>query len=163
MTSISIRRLKVTVNGNPFLVEIEDLSTSPLIVKVNGQSYVVEIETDEGENTLVGKTPPALDMAFLPTPVSLAAPVSTSVPAKAPSPSVPAGAIAKTVKAPMPGHIIDILVKPGDEINTGQPLCLLEAMKMKNTIRSPRGGTIASIDVTLEQSVGYGDILVTFE
>lgn len=153
MASISMRRLKVLVNDKPFLVEIEDLSASPLTVKVNGQAYVVEIEMDEDEKPAIGQTPLAANVAVLPKPV----------PAKTSPPAAVTGATTKAVKAPMPGHIIDILVKPGDEINPGQPLCLLEAMKMKNTIRSPRGGTIASINVTLEQSVGYGDILVTFE
>ena len=63
----------------------------------------------------------------------------------------------------MPGHIIDIVVEPGDAVSTGQALCSLEAMKMKNTIRSPRNGVIASVDVTVGQPVTYGDVLVTFE
>jgi len=63
----------------------------------------------------------------------------------------------------MLGHIIDIAVKPGDEVSTGQTLCSLEAMKMKNTIRSARDGVIASVDVTVGQPVTYGDVLVTFE
>ncbi len=69
----------------------------------------------------------------------------------------------KAVRAPMPGHIVDIVVKPGDEVSVGQPLCSLEAMKMKNAIRSPRDGLIAGVEVTTGQAVAHGDILVTFE
>ncbi len=69
----------------------------------------------------------------------------------------------KAVRAPMPGHIVDIVVKPGDEVSVGQTLCSLEAMKMKNAIRSPRDGLIAGVEVTTGQAVAHGDILVTFK
>ncbi len=151
MDSTSDRKLKVTVNGKPFLVEVDDLSASPLTVKVNGHSYIVDIET-----AAVQKTPPAEPETAL----DLTIP-SPPVPAKAPPPTD--GATGKDVKAPMPGQIIDIAVKPGDEISTGQTLCSLEAMKMKNAIRSPRNGVIAGVEVTIGQSVNYGDVLVTFE
>ena len=63
----------------------------------------------------------------------------------------------------MPGNILDIAVQAGDKVRFGQPLCALEAMKMKSAIRSPRDGVIAEVQVAEGQSVGYGDILFTFE
>ncbi len=153
MDSISKRRVKVTVNDKPFLVEVNDLSASPLNVKVNGQSYVVNIETAAVEKAPADESPTALDTALPPAPT----------PAKTPPSANHAGASEKEVKAPMPGHIIEIAVKPGDEVSAGQTLCLLEAMKMKNAIRSPRNGVIAGIKITLGQPVTYGDILVAFE
>ncbi len=63
----------------------------------------------------------------------------------------------------MPGNILDIRVKPGDKVRFRQPLCSLEAMKMKNLIRSPRDGLIASVEVSEGQSVSHGDVLFTFE
>jgi biotin carboxyl carrier protein len=67
------------------------------------------------------------------------------------------------VRAPMPGNILDIAVKPGNKVSFRQPLCSLEAMKMKNVIRSPRDGVIARVEVSDGQAVSHGDVLFTFE
>ncbi len=69
----------------------------------------------------------------------------------------------REVKAPMNGKIIKILVNQGDQVNNGQVLIVLEAMKMENHIKSPRYGTIRSIKIVNDQSVRIGDILLTFE
>jgi biotin carboxyl carrier protein len=63
----------------------------------------------------------------------------------------------------MPGNILDIAVKPGDRVAVRQQLCSLEAMKMKNAIRSPGEGVIASVEVAEGQAVAHGDVLFTFE
>jgi biotin carboxyl carrier protein len=63
----------------------------------------------------------------------------------------------------MPGVIQSILVKPGDAVEHGQTVVILEAMKMKNAIRSPRGGVVSEVPVQVGKSVGYGDVLVRFE
>jgi biotin carboxyl carrier protein len=66
-------------------------------------------------------------------------------------------------EGPMPGNILDIAVKPGDRVAVRQQLCSLEAMKMKNAIRSPGEGVIASVEVAEGQAVAHGDVLFTFE
>jgi biotin carboxyl carrier protein len=58
---------------------------------------------------------------------------------------------------------VAILVQPGDKVQKGQGLCTLEAMKMKNAIRSNREGTIASIVVNIGDQVNHGQVLMTFE
>ncbi|MGE5634329.1 MAG: acetyl-CoA carboxylase biotin carboxyl carrier protein subunit [Deltaproteobacteria bacterium] len=67
------------------------------------------------------------------------------------------------IKAPMHGKIVNILVNEGDQVNNGQVLIVLEAMKMENQIRSPRKGTIRNIKIVNDQSVKIGDTLLTFE
>jgi biotin carboxyl carrier protein len=62
----------------------------------------------------------------------------------------------------MRGKIVDINVKPGDKVTASQPVCALEAMKMKNIIRSTRAGTIASVEVTVGEKVPFGAVLVRF-
>ena len=147
MTLTSSRRVRVIVNGKPYLVEVSDLTTSPITVTVNGRPYAVRIETDglvavpaEGEVT---REAPALE--------------------KAPHSSDLAAQSVSQIKAPMPGNILDIAVKPGDRVHFRQQLCALEAMKMKSAIRSPRDGIIASVQVAEGQAVAHDDVLFTFE
>lgn len=66
------------------------------------------------------------------------------------------------LKAPMPGLIIDIRVQPGQAVQKGDPLLVLEAMKMENILKAPADGTIASIAVALRANVTKGQVLVKF-
>jgi len=147
------RQINVTVAGQDFLVEIQDLNSDPIIATIGDNIYEVsmkdtstsELVTEEAaEPTSVRKPPPTVKLV------------------KAPA-SAPHVMVVDSIVAPLPGDIIDIFVKPGDSISAGQELCSLEAMKMKNTIRSSRDGVIASVPVTRGQTVSYGEALVTFE
>ncbi len=66
------------------------------------------------------------------------------------------------VKAPMPGLILDILVKPGDEVQKGDKLLILEAMKMENVLKSPGEGIISTIEIGKGDSVEKNQILIKF-
>jgi len=63
----------------------------------------------------------------------------------------------------MPGVIQAVSVKVGDAVTHGQTVLVLEAMKMKNAIRSPRDGVVSEVLVQVGQTVGYGDVLVKIE
>jgi biotin carboxyl carrier protein len=67
------------------------------------------------------------------------------------------------VRAPIPGVIVAVLVHPGDEVTHGQELCTIEAMKMRNNIRSTRAGRIAEVLVIPGQTVNHNDPLLSFE
>ena len=153
MDSDRIQKLKVTINGNAYLVEVGDLSTSPITVKVNGQTYTVDIERTE-----VGEFPDQTPVLTPAKPTQCA-----SVSERKITTPCSDGVSEKVVRAPMPGNIIHIAVKVGDPVTVGQELCSLEAMKMNNAIRSPRDGVIASIEASPGQVVNHGDILLTFE
>jgi biotin carboxyl carrier protein len=121
-----------------------DLSESPVTVRVNGEPFQVSWQRDqEGE---------------APTPPTVRAEPSVDS-------SKPTGGddAARQVSAPMPGTVLDVQVEPGDTVAYQQELCCLEAMKMKNSIRSPRAGRIAQVKVTEGEIVAYGDPLFTFE
>ncbi len=131
--SQSPRQVWVTVDGEKFLVQVQDPNQDPVIVYVDGARFEV-----------------ALDRADSPA----------EIPADQVEPeiavhSVPAGTSCQ-VTAPMPGDIVQILVKPGQAVKAGDPLCVLDAMKMKNTIHAPQAGNIAEICVKEGQSVEYG-------
>jgi biotin carboxyl carrier protein len=74
-----------------------------------------------------------------------------------------AGGGPKTIVAPMPGRVVKILVKPGDEVAARQGLVVVEAMKMENELRAPRDGRVAEIRVAEGASVEANAILVVIE
>ncbi|MCB8965643.1 MAG: biotin/lipoyl-binding protein [Ardenticatenaceae bacterium] len=63
------------------------------------------------------------------------------------------------VKAPIPGLVTQVLVQAGETVMAGQPLLVLEAMKMENEIRSPRGGVVTAVHVSTNQSVLRDEVL----
>ena len=89
-------------------------------------------------------------------PTAAAKTVSSAAPAPA---AAPAGG--ETVAAPMPGTILDIRCSAGQQVNAGDVLFILEAMKMENEICAPRAGTIGSICVQKGASVATGAPLCT--
>jgi acetyl-CoA/propionyl-CoA carboxylase, biotin carboxylase, biotin carboxyl carrier protein len=67
------------------------------------------------------------------------------------------------VTVPMQGTIVKVLVEVGQAVEAGQPVCVLEAMKMENNIAADKAGTITEIKVAPGQSVGSGDVIVVIE
>lgn len=123
-------------------------------INVNGKAYEVEVE-EIGGSTVA--TPSVVAPAATPT-VAPAAPVATPVaPTKAAEPT-PAGA--ETVTAPMPGKIMAIKVKVGQQVKAGDLILTLEAMKMENEIFCGVGGTVKDIRVSEGAAVNAGDVLV---
>lgn len=66
----------------------------------------------------------------------------------------------ETVKAPMPGKIIDVLVREGSTVLRGEPVVILEAMKMQNEIQAPVNGRVTAVHAKANQNVMKDDILV---
>ena len=111
--------------------------------KVTLNNRVYEVEVEQGEAMLVDEYELAAPAA--PAPVA-AAPVAAAAPAAAAAPvAVAAG---EAVKSPMPGNILKINVTQGQQVNEGDVIMVLEAMKMENEIVATRSGTIAQIAVS---------------
>jgi len=129
------------------------------LITVNGKQYEVEVEeisNGVSEERVVSQ-PKA-------QPKSAAAPAPKAVPKVQEEKKVvkvPEGA--ETVEAPMPGTILSIDVKEGDQVKAGQILLILEAMKMENEIVAPRDGKVAAILTNKGVSVNTGDKLVSIE
>ena len=113
-------------------------------VTVNGTVYEVEVEeVGAASSASAASAPTPAPAAAAPAP---AAPAVKKEAAPAPAPTaVSAGAA--TVECPMPGTVLDIKVSVGDQVQAGQVLLILEAMKMENEISAPSAGTIDSIQV----------------
>ncbi len=69
----------------------------------------------------------------------------------------------KVILSMMPGIVREIMVTPGDEVEAGQPLLILEAMKMENEIRAALPGVVKTVHAGANQTVNKGDALVTLE
>lgn len=161
-------KLKVRVEGRTFEVEVVDLSTRPIVASVDGEQFEVwPEETEVPSSTVPGAT--------LTTEPSLGAGEQAqrragSTAASVPRPSRRTAGTAdptstsaiRTIYAPLPGVIDSITVHVGDQVDAGQELCVLEAMKMKNIIRSPRSGEIAHLHISIGQHVKHNDALVEF-
>ena len=68
----------------------------------------------------------------------------------------------QSIKAPMPGLIINVVAKEGDEVKKGDTLWILEAMKMENVLKSPRDGVIKKVKAELKQTVEKNQVLIEF-
>ena len=77
--------------------------------------------------------------------------------------SVKAGAASGDINAPMPGKVLQVLVKEGESVEEGQPLVVLEAMKMENVIKAAANGTVTVVQAAEGQAVEKGALLVGFE
>ncbi len=142
----------VEILGKIYHIDIPDPGATPLQVIVDGESFEVGIIGTEVSAAPARLTPPPH-----PAPVVLPQPPHVS----ATPPAVPAGALnGNTVVAPMPGTILSVDVVVGQQTDTGQVLCVLEAMKMKNPIRAMHPGTVAEICVQPGQTVPYGAVLI---
>jgi biotin carboxyl carrier protein len=64
------------------------------------------------------------------------------------------------ITAPMPGHILGVPVKPGDAVEVGDTLVVMEAMKMENEIKAHVAGKVVEVKVAKGQDVGVGEVLV---
>ncbi|HET7026580.1 MAG TPA: biotin/lipoyl-containing protein [Candidatus Limnocylindrales bacterium] len=67
------------------------------------------------------------------------------------------------IRTPIPGRIVSVDVAPGDPVESGQRLLVVEAMKMQNEVRAPRSGSIVRVDVAAGQAVEAGAVLVLIE
>jgi len=134
-------KVTVKVDGQTFEVEIADIAARPVIATVEGESFEVWPAADGAAENLGS---------------------AVSKPVQLQSPRESSNSPVSSISAPIPGVIISVAVQAGNEVAVGQEVCVLEAMKMKNVIRSPRIGTIVAVKVNVGQTVKHRDILVEY-
>jgi biotin carboxyl carrier protein len=143
-----MKKFKFTIQGNSYEVEILGFEENIAKVEVNGTLYDVEVHRE----LKTTKTP-------------------TLVRAEAPQPKGKETRIPKTpgktanvaIKAPLPGTVIQVLVKVGDTVSMGQKLLTMEAMKMENNVTSEKDGTIRAVNVKPGDTVLQNDVLMEID
>jgi pyruvate carboxylase subunit B len=130
-------------------------------VFVDGEYFEVAVD-DAGDGPVIqGITQPAMAQAApaaRPTPARQTGPDAERPKAQPKTPAATEGA--KGVEAPMPGLIINVLVREGDKVKEGDAVVVLEAMKVENTLTASNGGKVVSINCQIGDSVKKGDLLV---
>ena len=141
--------IRVRIGDQWYTVEVGDLSQSPVQVTVDGETFEVDVEAQAG-----------------PAPPRRGRPAGgLSVP-DAPSAS-PSGSPAPVdddiLRSPMPGRVMSVMVRPGDAVSAGDEVCVVEAMKMEQSILAHRDGVVKTVFVQPLDSVNANDPLVELE
>ena len=146
------------INGHNYDVQIDDVNEASTVahVMVNGTAYEVEIDGGKGSQVSKPQVAPALKGAN-------SAKITPAAASSAPRPVAQSAASGNAVKSPLPGTILDIKVKVGDQVSSGQTLMVLEAMKMENNIDADRSGVVKEILVAQGGTVMEGDQLIVIE
>ena len=146
--------IRVRIGEQWYTVEVGDLTQSPVQVTVDGEVFEVEVEADSGP-TPPRRGRPAGDLTVPEVP----APTPSGSPAA--SPGVPIND--DILRSPMPGRVMSILVRPGDAVSAGDEVCVVEAMKMEQSILAHRDGVVKAVFVQPLDSVNANDPLVELE
>lgn len=134
-----MKKFRITVDGTVYNVEVEE---------VGGATAAPTPQMPTPQLPVEEKLPPPLAASVQPI-----EPVKRSQAQAAPGMG--------KLTAPMPGTIIKVLVNTGDKVEQGQPVVILEAMKMENKINANATGTVTSIEVSPGQNVDTGQLLLT--
>ncbi len=143
-----MKKFKFTINGNQYETEVLSVEENIAEIEVNGTLYKVEVD----KSMKTTKTPKLVRQVAVPS-----TDIHPSV-AKTSSPAGPKGAGA--IKSPLPGVILEVFVREGDEVKMGQKLLMLEAMKMENNIEADKAGKVVQILKGKGDSVMEGDVLI---
>ena len=136
--------LRVQVGDTWHTVEAVDLAADPALVKVDGEL----VEVTLGQPTAAQKAAPEPETRSEPKP-------------EVASSEVPTGG--RTFRTPMPGVIVTVAVAVGDQVVTGDEVCVLEAMKMQQTLRADWTGIVKTVHVQPGQQVPDGAPIVDLE
>ena len=141
------KKLKVRLGDRWYSVEVRDLKANPVQVLVDGELVEVDLGLIPYEEPPVA--PVANDTAD-----NLVEP--TPAPARTPT-------AVKVFHSPMPGVILSVSVKEGDQVVTGDEICVLEAMKMQQSLRAEWSGIVRTVHIQPGQQVLDGDPLIELE
>lgn len=151
-----MNKYQYKVKGIDYEVEIAEVEGNIAKVNVNGIPFEVELQ-----QPINAAKHPSINVQ---KPVVAPAPVSSAAPAPAAKPAAPVAAPSgsgTSLKAPLPGTITDVKVQVGQQVNAGDTVLILEAMKMQNNIEAETSGKVTSILVKPGDTVMEGAVLLT--
>ena len=141
-----MKHYRIILEGRTFDVEVmDDPRQRQVRVRVDGQVFTVEAEAAEASSSEGD-----IGQSALPEPVRVAPP----------SPASTGTGTIGGIKAPLPGVVKSIAVRPGQQVAAGDELLVIEAMKMDNVIRATHEGTVGVIHVTEGRQVAHGEPLL---
>jgi biotin carboxyl carrier protein len=141
----------VRIGDQTYSVEIDDLDSRPVVVSVDGEK--MDVWPDEKASE------PGMETVKTVSGTEQTAPMPET---RVPAGSMQSAVVGNGVLAPIPGVIVEISAAAGQSVNRGDELCVLEAMKMKNSIKAGRNGTISKILVTVGDQVRHGQVLMEY-
>ncbi len=145
--------LRVKVRDKWYTVEVGSLLERPVRALVDGEPFDIDIET----------TPPASDVPAEPESTPEPEQEATGRPDNPPIEITRLPKPIREFRSPMPGVIISIDVKEGDEVIVGDQICVLESMKMRQVLRADWSGVVRHIHVTPGQQVMDGNLIAELE
>jgi len=156
-------KYNVTIGDHNYEVEIENLAAHPIIATVDGERIEVWPEARDETRAVGAEARPA-------APAEVQAALVDTSPLRREvnydmdiaSTGTPARSRSSAVSAPIPGAIVSIAVKPGQRVDVGQELCVLDAMKMESPIRASREGTIGTIHISVGDNVKHHQLLMEY-
>ena len=132
-----MKEVRVKIGDRWYTVEVEEPLGSPARVTVEGETFLVEIDKGVARRTRARSFQPGIP----PPAAHSSAPAADQTDADG------------IIKSPMSGKVLAIRVKPGGKVASGDEVCVVEAMKMEQSIKAPRAGTVKKIHVKPLQQV----------
>lgn len=147
-----MKNYNLKINDNEYKVQLDKLdhNSKTARVIVNGNEYIVEVD---GVKPMPTSKPQVSKATY-----NASAPTAAPAPAAA-APKAAAAGGAK-ISSPLPGTVLGINVKVGDNVTVGQTVAVLEAMKMENNITADRAGVVKEVCVAQGANVQEGDALI---
>ncbi len=142
--------LVCSLDGTPFSAEVAEVRTGLYSMLIGRKSFAVRVGGDEGEYEV------QIEGA------SYRIAVADPRRRRRGGPQIAIEG-RQTVRAPMPGKVIRLLVAKGEAVEAGQGVLVIEAMKMQNEVKSPKAGTVQKVSVQVGQAVNAGETLVIVE
>lgn len=148
-----MKNYNLKINDNEYKVQLDKLDHNAKTARVivNGTEYIVEVE---GVKPMPTSKPQVSKATY-----NASAPTAAPAPAAAAAPKAAAAGGAK-IASPLPGTVLGINVKVGDNVTVGQTVVVLEAMKMENNIAADRAGVVKEVCVAQGANVQEGDALI---
>ena len=140
-----MRRMKVRVNGQWYEVEVGDVYQSPVEVMVNGDMYLVELGSAAEDAEPVAVRILQEEKGELP---GLRGILQGSE---------------RVVRSPLPGKVVSVSVTKGQEVGPGDEICVLESMKMEQSVRMAHHGLVKTIKIKQNQSINTGAPLLELQ